>query len=109
MEDFPIVGEEEIEIEFMTPGLSETTKYKFRSFELTNVMKNTNGKGATFTLRCVSEEHLYNASDLVTQSFQDTVSNIVPIVLSKYLKTKKFEIFLQHLVLLWVLLKTAKL
>ncbi len=89
MEDFPIIGEEEIEIEFTTPGQSETTKYKFRSFELTNVMKNTNGKGATYTMRCVSEEHLYNSSDLVTQSFQDTVSNIVPVVLSKYLKTKK--------------------
>jgi hypothetical protein len=89
IEDFPIIGEEEIEIEFKTPGQSDTTKYKFRSFELTNVSKNVNGKGATYTLRCVSEEHLYNASDLITQSFQDTVSNIVPIILTKYLKTKK--------------------
>lgn len=89
IEDFPIIGEEEIEIEFETPGQSATTKYKFRSFELTNVTKNVNGKGATYTLRCVSEEHLYNNSDLVTQSFQDTLSNIVPVILSKYLKTKK--------------------
>ena len=95
MEDFPIIGEEEIEIEFKTPGMSETTKYKFRSFELTNVNKNTNGKGATYTLRCVSEEHLYNGSDIVTQAFQDTISNIVPIILSKYLKTKK-EIILDE-------------
>lgn len=95
MEDFPIIGEEEIEIEFKTPGMSETTKYKFRSFELTNVKKNTNGKGATYTLRCVSEEHLYNGSDIITQAFQDTISSIVPIILSKYLKTKK-EIILDE-------------
>ena len=89
LEKFPIIGEEQVFIEFETPGMSTTTTYKFRSFEVADVVRSQNGKAATFTLRCVSEEHLYNASSLVTQSYQDIVSNIIPDVLKRYLKSKK--------------------
>ena len=89
LDNFPIIGEEQVFIEFETPGMSTTTTYKFRSFEVADVVKGLNGKTTTFTLRCVSEEHLYNASALVTQSYQDVVSNIVPTVLKTYLKSKK--------------------
>lgn len=89
IESFPIIGEEEFTIEFQTPGINSTTTYKFRSFELSNVQKNPNGKGATYTLRCVSEEHLYNGSQLITKSYTDIISNIVPNVLSSYLNSKK--------------------
>lgn len=89
LENFPIIGEEQIFIEFETPGMSTTTTYKFRSFEVADVVRGMNGKTTTFTLRCVSEEHLYNGGTLVTQSYQDITSNIVPDVLKRYLKSKK--------------------
>ena len=89
LDNFPIIGEEQVFIEFETPGMSTTTTYKFRSFEVADVVKGLNGKTTTFTLRCVSEEHLYNASALVTQSYQDIISNIVPTVMKTYLKSKK--------------------
>lgn len=89
LENFPIIGEEQVSIEFETPGMSSTTLYKFRSFEVADVVRDQNGKSATFTLRCVSEEHLYNGGSLVTQSYQNIVSNIVPDVLTRYLKSKK--------------------
>lgn len=89
LESFPIIGEEEIIIEFQTPGIKQTTTYKFRSFEVSNVSRDVSGKGTTFTLRCVSEEHLYNGSQLVKQSYETVISSIVPDILSHYLYTKK--------------------
>jgi hypothetical protein len=89
LDNFPIIGEEQVFIEFETPGMSTTTTYKFRSFEVCDVNKGLNGKATTFTLRCVSEEHLTNGSSLVTQSYQNIISNIVPDVLQNYLKSKK--------------------
>lgn len=89
LESFPIIGEEEIIIEFQTPGIKQTTTYKFKSFEVADVARDVSGKGVTFTLRCVSEEHLYNGSQLIKQSYETTLSNIVPDILSTYLYTKK--------------------
>jgi hypothetical protein len=53
------------------------------------VQKDGNGKSVSYAVRCVSEEHLRNGSNLVKQSFTDTVSNIVPVILSNYLSSKK--------------------
>jgi hypothetical protein len=86
---FPIIGEEEIHFEFQSPGMAKPTLFKFRSFAISNIQKDANGKGSTYTIRCVSEEHLYAGSSLVKESFSDTISNIIPIILSKNLQTKK--------------------
>lgn len=86
---FPIIGEEEIHFEFQSPGMSKPTLYKFRSFAISNINKDANGKGTTYTIRCVSEEHLYAGSSLVKEAFNDTVSNIVPVILAKNMQTKK--------------------
>lgn len=89
LESFPIIGEEVIKVEMRSPGLIQSAVYTFRSFEIARVTKDVNGKGVNFVLRCVSEEHLHNGSSLITQSYRDVISNIVPSILSKYLKTKK--------------------
>lgn len=89
LESFPIIGEEEVTVEFVTPGIKKTTTYKFRSFEVSNVVRDVNGKGVTFMLRCVSEEHLYNGSQLVKQSYETVLSSVVPDILSTYLSSKK--------------------
>jgi hypothetical protein len=89
LQSFPIIGEEVFTIEFETPGMSSSTKYSFRSFEVANVQKDVNGKGMTYMVRCVSEEHLYSGSSLVKQSFNDTISNIVPVIIAYNLSSKK--------------------
>jgi len=86
---FPIIGEEEIHFEFQSPGMLKPTLYKFRSFGISSINKDANGKGVTYTIRCVSEEHLYAGSSLVKEAFNDTVSNIIPIILSKNMQTTK--------------------
>lgn len=86
---FPIIGEEEIHFEFQSPGMSKPTLYKFRSFAISDINKDANGKGTTYTIRCVSEEHLYAGSSLVKQSFDDTISNMIPIILSQNTQSSK--------------------
>lgn len=91
LSSFPIIGEEEVEIEVQSPGATKSTKFTFRSFEVANVQPDPNGKGQTYILKCVSEEHLYNGSSVVVESFNDIISNMVPVFLSnqKYLNSKK--------------------
>lgn len=89
LETFPIIGEEQLIVEIQSPGLSKSATFKFRSFEVSKISRDINGKSVSFVLRCVSEEHLYNGSSVITQSYHDVISNIVPSILVKYLHTNK--------------------
>lgn len=89
LKNFPIIGEEDIVIEIKTPGMSKTTTYKFRTFDIANVAKDKNGKGLTYTIRCVSDEHLRAGSSLIKESQTNTVDKMVPYILSKYCDSTK--------------------
>ena len=88
IDTFPIVGEETITFSIQTPGMLQPTTYYFRVFEITNIVRQENDKGATYTVKCVSEEHFYN-NRLVNQSYNTTVDQIIPQILSQYLNSKK--------------------
>lgn len=91
LQNFPIIGEENISIEIQTPGIQKSTTFTFRTFEVANVHRDFNGKGITYVVRCVSDEHLRAGSSLIKESQTDVVSNMVPYILAKYLdSTKKF-------------------
>lgn len=89
LNDFPIIGEEEFEITFKTPGLPYPTTYKFRTFSLTNVQQNLNTKGYTFCLKCVSKEQLTQSNINITQSYNETIDDIVRNIFDRYLQTDK--------------------
>lgn len=89
LKNFPILGEEDISFEIQTPGISKPTLFKFRSFDIANVVKDKNGKGLTYTIRCVSDEHLRAGSSLIKESQTGTVDKMVPYILSKYLDSTK--------------------
>lgn len=89
LEKFPILGEETVHIELETRGLSSPTTYTFRCFEVTNVQRIENGKGLSYTLRCVSEEHLRNGGAVVREGMEDVIGNMVPYILQKHLQTTK--------------------
>lgn len=89
LEKFPILGEETVHIEIETKGLSSPTKFTFRCFEVTNVQRLENGKGISYTLRCVSEEHLRNGGTVVREGMEDVIGNMVPYILQKHLQTTK--------------------
>ena len=89
LNDFPIVGEELLEITFQTPGLSYPTTYKFNSFSVSDVQQQMNGKGYTYVLKCVSKEQLTQSNINILQSYNETINDIVDNLFTRYLKTDK--------------------
>ena len=89
LQNFPIIGEENISVEIQTPGMSKSATFKFRTFEVANVTRDSNDKGMTYTVRCVSDEHLRAGASLITEAQTGTVDTMVPYILSKYLNSSK--------------------
>lgn len=87
--DFPIIGEELFEITFQTPGLPYPTTYKFNTFAVSDVQQLMNGKGYTYTLKCVSQEQLTQSNINIVHSYNETINNIVDNIFTRYLKTNK--------------------
>lgn len=80
IEKLPIIGEEKIEIEVETPGISSPSTFKFRCFKVSNIHPLDTSKGVTYFLHCVSEEHLRNSRvkrDFMTGLVSDMVERIV--------------------------------
>lgn len=88
LESFPIIGEETITVEYGTPGL-KTTTYRFKCFEVSNVNEAANRRGKYYTLKCVSEEHLLNGTNIIEQAYNGLVSDTVGGILTQYLNTTK--------------------
>ncbi|NDG29046.1 hypothetical protein EB118_02970 [bacterium] len=89
LNDFPLIGEEEIEITFQTPGLTYPTTYKFNSFAISDLQQNMNGKGYTYTLKCTSKEQLKQSNIFIVQSYNETIDSVVNNIFSRYLQTDK--------------------
>lgn len=88
LQQFPIIGEETINVEFFTPGLTPTN-LTFKVFEVSNVTREDSGKRARYILKCVSEEHLLNGTNVVAASFVQTLSKTVADLTGRYLNSKK--------------------
>jgi hypothetical protein len=84
----PIVGQEQLEIVFATAENVEVV-YKFSIFEVSNVNKIISDRSQIYLLRGVSNEHLHNSTNIITQAYEGLISDMVPDVLSRYTKTKK--------------------
>lgn len=89
LNDFPLIGEEEFEITFQTPGLSYPTTYRFNTFSISDVQQNMNGKGYTYVIKCVSKEHLTQSNINILQSYKETIDSIVTNIFNRYLQTDK--------------------
>lgn len=89
LNDFPIIGEELFEITFQTPGLPYPTTYKFNTYALSGVQQQMNGKGYTYTLKCVSKEQLTQSNINILHSYNETISDVVDNIFTRYLKTEK--------------------
>lgn len=87
--DFPLIGEEEFEITFETPGLAYPTTYKFNAYAISDLQQNMNSKGYTYVLKCVSKEQLIQSNINIFQSYNETIDSIVFNIFNRYLKTDK--------------------
>lgn len=93
LHSFPIIGGEDVTIEFETPGMAAAARYKFKVMEVTNIVESDNRKSVSYTVRLISEEHFENATHEVRQSFSGLLSDLVVMTTTQYLNsTKKITI-----------------
>lgn len=85
----PIIGEENIQISFKTPGRENITTYNLRVFNITASENATLSLGTSYTLQCVSIEHFVGTSLNVERTYKDLVSNMVNDIMVNVIQTKK--------------------
>lgn len=88
LHDLPIVGEEDITIEFVTPGLRPVT-LTFQTTTVEGLAIQDNNKGQVYTIKAVSKEHFANARNNIRHSFTGTIDDMVDNILNNYLETSK--------------------
>lgn len=86
---FPIIGEENIKVTFISPEYDKATTYNFKVNNMDSIIVDDNLKSSTYLLRCISAEHFINSNLRIENSYSSTISEIVKDILSKKLKTKK--------------------
>ena len=89
VKDFPITGNEIIEIVFKTPTREELTTYKLKVFTIEGQGTRNSGQATAYVLKAVSEEHFRNTDFNITSSYKDTIDNIVYDIIKNQLKTDK--------------------
>ena len=88
--NFPIVGEEMIEVQFITPaeGYSTPTTYTFQVIEITDMVEQPDKSYSNYIIRAVSYQHIKNTQRMVMQSYDDFIHSIVKSIMKDYLDTE---------------------
>ena len=89
VKDFPIIGEEELEIAFVTPSRDKITTYKFTVFSVEGTSVAVTGKASMYTLKAVTKEHFTNSKNQIEKTYNTTVDQIVLDVLANEVKTAR--------------------
>lgn len=89
VKNFPIIGEEDVEISYITPGRDKPTKYKLRTFAVDSTVVTPTSKGSAYMLKCVSNEHFVNSVNQVDKGYNNTVAEMVADIIINELHTKK--------------------
>jgi hypothetical protein len=89
----PIVGEEEITIEIVTPGTDVSNKYKFFVQDVVNYQPHSSGTKSFYTIRCISKEFLINMCSQYSRKYDDSSENVIKSIISNNLKSDKKLIF----------------
>lgn len=89
VKNFPIIGEENLEITFLTPGRDKMTTYKLRTFAVEGTTVGENNQLSNYTLKCVSSEHFTNSVQQIDKGYNNTVAEMVIDILANELKVTK--------------------
>lgn len=77
VQDYPIVGEEIIVVNFVTPGRDSPTKKGFIVYSVDSTGVSPSGRGSVYTIKAVSPFHFFSSGTLIEKSYNDTVDEIV--------------------------------
>lgn len=84
-----IIGEEIIQLSFITPGSDTQIDYEFIVNACTQVAPTTQGNSTVFYMHCVPKEYITNFTSFVRKSYNDTYSGMVSDIVKSYLKTNQ--------------------
>lgn len=87
--DFPIIGEEVVEIEFRTRNTKKISKYKFFIHSLEDVAVSNINRQKTYMLRGVSIEAVADARVVVQQTYLAPIDQIAEDIIKNYLRSEK--------------------
>jgi hypothetical protein len=88
--NFPIVGEEYIEISFKTPFIEDFVVYNFRVFNITDKKEDPVSNISVYVLNCISEETTKAITiGKINKAFQKSHSDIVVEILNNIVGTNK--------------------
>ena len=91
IENFPIIGEEFIEIEFKNAELNSVQSFRFKTASVTNKFSaGGQGNKLMYLIQCASEETLWNSTRYIQRRYADgNPYAIVSDILQKDLKSTK--------------------
>lgn len=89
VKNFPIIGEEDVEISFIVPGRDKVTTYKLRTFAIDGTSFSDNNQSSNFILKCVSHEHFTNSVQQIDKGYNVTIAEMVIDILKNELNVKK--------------------
>jgi hypothetical protein len=81
VQDFPIIGEESLELSYHTPGRDTPTRLTFSIYGIEGQSASLTSKGSIYTLKGVSPIHFYNASTTISKSYKTVISDMVAEIL----------------------------
>lgn len=87
--DFPLIGEEVVEIQFRTRNTKQLSKYKFFIHTLEDVAISRTNRHKTYMLRGISVEAVADARVVVQQTYQAPIDEVAQDIIKNYLKTTK--------------------
>lgn len=87
--DLPIIGEEDVTVEFVTPGLPKPVKLTFQVVNVEGEEIYNNNKARNYTLKCVSREHFVASRNNVCKSFVGTIDQMISNIVAEYFETSK--------------------
>jgi hypothetical protein len=77
LQNYPIIGEEVIEVSFNTPGRENVYKKSFYVYNVEGVSNNPNAKASTYTLKAVTPLHYFSSRFIIKKTYNNTVDQIV--------------------------------
>lgn len=95
VKDFPIIGEEDLDISYITPGRDKPSLFKLRVYTVTGGSVDPSNQSSVYVIKAVSYEHIVNSINLTERSFKDTVTNIVTNIVKTDIETNK-SIFVEE-------------
>lgn len=81
VQDFPIIGEEIIDITYITPGRDNPTKLSFKVYSIEGTSIAPSSKASMYVLKAVSQVHFFNIFNLVSKSYNTVISSMVEDIL----------------------------